>query len=301
MKFWKVGRAGAPAAAQDNVPPPPAAAAALVMAQCGEGVLIADLRARGQPIVAVNAAFEKITGYSAAEAIGKNCRYLQGSDRLQPEIDEIRGALADGRACSVTLRNYRRDGTMFRNALRLVPLRDDAGDITHFVGLIRDVSQSAGVDRLTGLLDRYGLLDRLAAANGPTTRVLLMVKLDITRFHDVNNGFGYEVGDALLCAVAGRLGTLPATAVARVGTNSFALAFELDDSERAAAVVEDILELLKTALCPPWRVRRGPVCRRLCHGASRRRPAHTRSAGRRSATAIQNEARARAACLRGYR
>ena len=69
------------------------------------------MRAQGQPIVHVNPAFESITGYAAAEAIGKNCRYLQGSDRLQPEIAEIRAALAERRAASVTLRNYRRDGT----------------------------------------------------------------------------------------------------------------------------------------------------------------------------------------------
>nr|WP_299907491.1 EAL domain-containing protein [Sphingomonas bacterium] len=224
------------------------------MAQCGEGVLIADLRARGHPIVSVNAAFETITGYSAREAVGKNCRYLQGSDRLQPEIDEMRAALADARACSVTLRNYRRDGTMFRNALRLMPLRDEAGDVTHFLGLMRDVTHAVGVDRLTGLLDRYGLLDRLAAGDGPKAGVLLMVKLDIVRFHDVNNGFGYEVGDALLCATAARLATLPAIAVSRVGTNSFALAFELDDPGRAASVVDDVLELLKPRFVLPGAV-----------------------------------------------
>ena len=108
-------------------------ASALALEHGSDGVLIADMRARGQPIVHVNPAFESITGYAAAEAIGKNCRYLQGSDRLQPEIAEIRAALAEGRACSVTLRNYRRDGTMFRNALRLVPHpgRRWAGDAFH--------------------------------------------------------------------------------------------------------------------------------------------------------------------------
>ena len=60
---------------------------------------------------------------------------------------------------------YRRDGAVFRNALRLIPLCDDAGEVTHFVGLIRDVTHATGVDRLTGLLDRYGLLDRLSALN----------------------------------------------------------------------------------------------------------------------------------------
>lgn len=141
----------------------PPSGAAIALEHASDGVLIADMRQRGHPIVQVNPAFETITGYPAAEAIGKNCRYLQGSDRLQPEIGEMRAALEEGRPCSVTLRNYRRDGTPFRNALRLVPLHDDAGEATHFIGLIRDVTHAAGIDRLTGLLDRYGLLDRLTA------------------------------------------------------------------------------------------------------------------------------------------
>ncbi len=229
----------------------PPIAASLALEHGSDGILIADMRMRGQPIVHVNCAFEAITGYAAAEAIGKNCRYLQGSDRLQPEIAEIRSALAEGRDCSVTLRNYRRDGAMFHNRLRLVPLRNDAAQVTHFMGLIRDVSHATGIDRLTGLLDRYGLLDRLEAADAPAGVALLMVKLDIVRFHDVNNGFGYEVGDALLRAAAARLATLPAIAVSRVGTNSFALAFELDNPGRASRVVDDVLGLLKPRFILP--------------------------------------------------
>jgi PAS domain S-box-containing protein len=231
-----------------NVPAP---AWALAVEHGSEGVLIADMRAAGQPIVHVSPAFEAITGYASAEAIGKNCRYLQGSDRLQPEIAEIRAALAEGRACSVTLRNYRRDGTMFRNALRLVPIRERAGQVTHVIGLIRDVTHEAGVDRLTGLLDRYGLLDRLAAMDASAKSALLMVKVDMLRFHDVNSGFGYDGGDALLRSAAERLAALPASAVSRVDTNSFALAFELDDSSRAASVVDDVLEVLKPRFVLP--------------------------------------------------
>jgi PAS domain S-box-containing protein len=229
----------------------PAAASTLALAHCSDGVLIADMRAKNQPIVQVNPAFELITGYTKAEAIGRNCRYLQGSDSLQPELAEVRAALAEGRACSVTLRNYRRDGTMFRNALRLVPFRDGAGQATHFVGLMRDVTHAAGIDRLTGLLDRYGLLDRLSAANPATASALVVVKLDILRFHDVNSGFGYDIGDALLRSVATRLATLPAIAVSRVGTNSFALAFELNDPGRAASAVDVVLELLKPRFVLP--------------------------------------------------
>jgi PAS domain S-box-containing protein len=229
----------------------PQAAFVLALNHSSDGVLIADMRARGQPIVHVNSAFESITGYAAGEAIGKNCRYLQGSDRLQPEITEIRAALAEGRTGSVTLRNYRRDGTMFRNALRLVPIRDGAGQVTHFVGLMRDVTHAAGIDRLTGLLDRYGLIDRLAAIDADATSALLLVKVDILRFHDVNSGFGYDVGDALLRSAAERLAALPAAAVARVGTNSFAIAFGLPESGRPESAAEDVLELLKPRFVLP--------------------------------------------------
>lgn len=231
--------------------PPPPSAVALALEHVSDGVLIADMRVRGQPIVHVNAAFEAITGYAEAEVTGKNCRYLQGSDRLQPEIAEIRAALAEGRSCAVTLRNYRRDGSMFRNALRLLPLHDDAGKVTHYVGLIRDVSEAAGTDRLTGLLDRYGLLDRLAEIAPMATSALMMVKVDIHRFHDINSGFGYDVGDALLRAVADRLKTVPATAVARVGTNTFTLALAVDERLRPEAVVDDILDLLKPRFVLP--------------------------------------------------
>ena len=223
----------------------------LALDHIGDGVLVADMRQRGQPIVGVNPAFETITGYTAAEVIGKNCRYLQGNDRLQPEIAEVRAALAEGHECSVTLRNYRRDGTMFRNALRLVPICDGSGQVTHFVGIIRDVTHAPGIDRLTGLLDRYGLLDRLAAIDVPASSGLLLVKLDILRFHDVNNGFGYDAGDALLRSVATRLATLTAAAIARVGTNSFTLAVELGDVDHAASIVDDILVLLRPRFVLP--------------------------------------------------
>ena len=233
---------------QAAVPP---AVSSLALDHISDGMLVADMQQRGQPIVQVNPAFETITGYAAAEVIGKNCRYLQGSDRLQPAITEIRTALAEGRGCAVTLRNYRRDGTMFRNALCLEPLWNEEGHVTHFVGLIRDVTHAAGIDRLTGLLDRYGLLDRLANLDMPATSALLLVKLDILHFHDVNNGFGYDVGDALLCSAAARLGTLPAAAIARVGSNKFVLAFELDDDRLAARVVDDVLDLLRPRFVVP--------------------------------------------------
>ncbi len=117
--------------------------------------------------------------------------------------------------------------------------------------LARDVARAAGVDRLTGLLDRDGLLDRLEARDPQAASVLMIVKLDILRFHDVNSGFGYDAGDALLRSVAERLASLPAAAVSRVGTNTFALALELEDPGRSASMIDDVLQLLKPRFVLP--------------------------------------------------
>jgi len=212
--------------------------------QMSEGVLVADMKARGQPIVYVNRAFETITGYASNEAIGKNCRYLQGSDRLQPEITAIREAIAEGRACSVTLRNYRRDGSMFRNHLSLIPCAAQGGTAGYYVGLIRDVTGAQGIDRLTGLADRYGLLDRLNAIVAELSRSILVVKIDIAGFHEINSGFGYDTGDAVLCAVAQRLQQLRPTAAGRTGADAFACAFIVEDEEAASALIGSIKAIL---------------------------------------------------------
>lgn len=105
------------------------------------GIAIADARLPDHPVVYVNAGFERITGYSASEAIGKNCRFLQGSDRHQQARFAIRKALAKGEPCKVLLRNYRKNGTMFWNELSISPVKNDGGEITHYIGVQFDVSE----------------------------------------------------------------------------------------------------------------------------------------------------------------
>ena len=105
------------------------------------GIVIADAQQPDMPIIYVNPAFERISGYSRDEVIGRNCRFLQGNDRDQPALEELRAALRAERPCQVTLRNYRKDGTLFWNELDIAPVHDEQGRLTHFVGIQNDITE----------------------------------------------------------------------------------------------------------------------------------------------------------------
>lgn len=123
---------------------------ALASSSCG--VVISDMLLPGQPILYVNDAFERITGYSAHEVIGRNCSLLQGDCRDgQQGLDDIRSAIAHGRECKVVIRNYRKDGEPFWNELQLSPLHDDSGRITHYIGIQNDIS--ANISATQALID----------------------------------------------------------------------------------------------------------------------------------------------------
>lgn len=122
------------------------------------GITITDMRDPLQPLIFVNAAFEGITGYSCEEVIGKNCRFLQGPDRQQPALTELRAALKQGTDCSVTLQNYRKDGTPFWNELTLSPVFDADGTLTHFVGVQTDITRRKQAEE--EILHANGLLEQ---------------------------------------------------------------------------------------------------------------------------------------------
>jgi PAS domain S-box-containing protein len=104
------------------------------------GLTIADATQADLPLIYVNHAFEKMTGYSEAELLGSNPRFLQGPDQDQPGLDIIRQALAEQREVDVVLKNYRKDGTLFWNELRLVKVLDEQGRLTHYIGIQTDVT-----------------------------------------------------------------------------------------------------------------------------------------------------------------
>ncbi len=104
------------------------------------GVVIVDARQPDYPLIYVNPAFEAMTGYTAAEVLGRNCRFLQGPDRTQPARHALRHAIHTGTPITAVLINHRKDGDRFLNELTLSPIRDASGTVTHIVGFQQDVT-----------------------------------------------------------------------------------------------------------------------------------------------------------------
>ncbi len=113
---------------------------ASTVASVTSGIVICDAVAPDQPIVFVNAAFTRITGHTAAEAMGRNCRFLQGRDTDRDTVERMRRAITAGRAVTATIRNYRKDGKTFWNEVHISPMRDENGRLIRFVGILQDVT-----------------------------------------------------------------------------------------------------------------------------------------------------------------
>jgi PAS domain S-box-containing protein len=104
-------------------------------------ISITDPSRPDSPLVYVNPAFEMTTGYAAEEVLGRNCRFLQGEDRDQPALGKLRAAICEERHCTVVLRNYRKNGTLFYNELSVYPVRDENGRVMNFVGVQNDITE----------------------------------------------------------------------------------------------------------------------------------------------------------------
>ena len=237
------------------------------LASTNNGVMISRASADDHSILYVNPAFERITGYSAAEAVGRIGRFLVREDLAQPGLDEIRAALRERRPGHAILRNYRKDGTMFWNELFIAPISDATrDDITHFVSVINDISDrmhyqevlehQATHDTLTGLANRSLLNDRIAQAIAlarRSRRQVAVALLDLDHFKHINDAYGHSAGDALLKEIALRLRQCvrETDTVARLGGDEFVVVLtDLARTEDAEQVAQKMVE----ALAAPIRI-----------------------------------------------
>ena len=192
-----------------------------------EGVVLIDAQGPDHPVVYVNPAFEALTGYSAAELVGRNLRLLQADDREQDGRHRLRDALSRGETCRVLLRNYRKDGSLFWNEMTVMPLRHPDGCVTHFAGHHRDAGERLRIDpkiardslsgahqptaiavrddRLTGLYTLpylEELLKRDWAVAHREQRSIALFAVDIDALDLYNTTFGRAAGDSTIRRVA---------------------------------------------------------------------------------------------------
>jgi len=118
------------------------------IASISEGIVMTDPRREGNPLVYVNSGFERLTGFTQDEILGRNCRFLQGPSTDPAAVEKIRGALRERHECVVELLNYRKDGTPFWNLLSITPVRDPAGELVSFIGVQFDISERKRIEAL---------------------------------------------------------------------------------------------------------------------------------------------------------
>lgn len=230
-----------------------------------DGIVISEAKAH-TPLVYVNPSFEQITGYTAAEVLGRNCSFLQGVDKNQPELEKLRDAIDQGTDCTVVLRNYRKNGSLFWNELRLSPVENDQGKITHYIGVQTDITQRKAAeeqlihqayhDSLTGLPNRALLMERLREAGIQSKRqpdyLFSVLFIDLDRFKLVNDSLGHAVGDMLLIVIALRLEAClrPGDTLARLGGDHFVILSEnIKTPDDATALAESIHRQLQPPFC----------------------------------------------------
>ena len=236
-----------------------------------DGITISDNLVDDNPLIFVNPAFERMTGYSSEEITNVNCRYLQNDDREQAELKIVKKAIKEGQYCLVIVRNYRKDGTMFWNELSISPIYDENGVVTNFIGIQKDVTtrvliqqqlrdenqsladirvnleQLAIKDGLTGIYNRRFFDMQLEIQWGIARRnnePLTLIMIDVDYFKQFNDIYGHNAGDNALKRVADSLNKSfmrSSDFVARYGGEEFVVL--------SAGMTQKQAELFTATLC----------------------------------------------------
>ena len=219
-------------------------------------ILITCCEGGDNKIEYVNPAFEQITGYTLAEIKGRNPRFMRIEGCDVSEHRRIHDALVHKESVRSVLRNARKNGEVFWNDLRIDPVTNIDGEVTHFVAVINDITEAryyerrlhhlAHHDPLTGLANRTLLQDQLKQAIDHALEYGVLgalAFLDLDNFKHINDNFGHEAGDVVLQEIASRLkaNVREHDTVARVGGDEFVLVInDQPSTERVADLVERI-------------------------------------------------------------
>ena len=224
------------------------------------GVVILDISKPNLPIIYVNKAFERITGFSERQILGQNLSFLHGSQVEHVNQKRINLAIKELREETVELESYRRNGEVFWVELSVAPVRDSFDNVKHYVCILNDVSQrremeqqliqQATHDSLTELPNRVLLIDRVDQAILQAKKkgsLLGFLFLDLDHFKMTNDTLGHSIGDRLLQAVSNRLliATDDFDTVCRLGGDEFVIllqdvATEMQAQQKAEEILTSI-------------------------------------------------------------
>lgn len=169
-------------------------------------IVLTDPRAEDNPITYVNGAFQRTTLYSRDYAIGRNCRFLQGEETSDDDVERIREGLRGDKEFQVTITNYKADGTAFRNQLLISPVHNDDGELTAYFSVQREVRKSDGDNGI----DPMDLLRELQhRVKNHLSMVVSMIRLQASR----------EVTPASMRAVSRRIEALSVLYEELLGTS----------------------------------------------------------------------------------
>ena len=235
--------------------------AAEVIASMSEAVCVTDLEFR---FVSINRAFTRMSGYSETEILGHTADALNSSQHPAEFYMAIRDEFMRAGHWHGELWQQRKDGEEFLCWLEVSEVRDGAGQRTHFVGVMNDITDRkraeqelrylANYDTLTGLPNRTLLGERLAHAvirARRTARKVAVLFLDLDRFKHVNDSMGHATGDRVLKAVGARLraSVRDSATVARLGGDEFTVVLEdVQNTDELLAVARNLLEVFSRPL-----------------------------------------------------
>lgn len=189
------------------------------------GIILTNPNLPDNPIIYANPGFEKLTGYTQSEALGRNCRFLQGPQTKQTAIAEMRRAIHEGKPCTVVVLNYRKNGQSFWNSVSIAPVREADGTISYFVGTQADVTSVKRLEEQFQQSQKMEAVGRLAGGVA----------------HDFNN----------LLTVIGGYGRLLLDILAE-DDPARSLVIEMTSAgDRAAALTRQLLAFSRKALVEP--------------------------------------------------
>ena len=229
-----------------------------VLDQSAEGIFVCDPQER---ILLVNKAFEKLTGFSADEAVGKTPRILQSGRQDRAFYADMWKSVLETGTWRGEMWNRRKSGELYVEWLSISAVYDRKGAVTHYVGIFSDITvrkqaeermvHLAHYDALTDLPNRVLLMDRLnqltKAAQRRKSKVAV-VFIDLDRFKEVNDSLGHDAGDLLLQTLAKRLSTAvrDEDTVARIGGDEFVVVFQgLHQAQDVAVLAQKLLSCLE--------------------------------------------------------